>query len=75
MNLPEFIRHRPCLEELEGFRTQKLKDKDWEEEDQILYLKQWMLLKIGKEMPTESKTPRGYKYQRGKTPIPIRKPK
>ena len=68
MNMTEFLRHSPCLEELEGFRDQCRKDDCWTKADQVAYLIRWDLLKKGKEVPASTKLDRAWEYTRGKAP-------
>jgi hypothetical protein len=66
--LTEFLRHSPCLEELEGFRDQSRKDDRWTKADQVAYLMRRDLLERGKEIPTPTKLDRAWEYKRGKAP-------
>lgn len=68
MTFDEFCRTEPCLEELAGFREQRMKDDQWSDEDQVDYLMQEDRLRKGKDIPAKSNFNRAYIYKRGKPP-------
>jgi hypothetical protein len=68
MTLQDLINNHPCIEELEGYRGQGLKDGDWQPEKQELYLRYMDALMSGREIPAPSKLLRNWTYTRGKPP-------
>jgi len=63
MDLDEFFRTRPCLEELTGFRAQAIKDGHWEYDDQAKWLTHQDRLKRGLEMPVPTRLERSWEYR------------
>lgn len=68
MTFAEFCQEVPCLEELEGFRNQRLKDGRWSDEDQKDYLLQKDRVERGIDVPAPSRLFRKYEYRRGRKP-------
>jgi len=66
--LRSFLSEQPCLEELEGFRDQRMLEKLWLDQDQIDYLTYKDRMERGREMPAPTLMPRAYVYKRGRKP-------
>lgn len=66
MTFSEFIQTGPCLEEMDGFRTQRMKEDRWSHEDQRDYLVWEDRLRRGLEVPAPSRLERSWRYKRGK---------
>lgn len=66
MTFSDFIRERPCLDEIAGFKEQRMKDEMWSSQDQIDFLKYEDMLKRGKVMPTHTNDRQNWIYTNGR---------
>lgn len=67
--LSEYLQSGPCLEEMDGFRQQRLKDGNWSGDDQAMWLVWRRKLETGQEVPAPLRMPRAWEYKRGKPAV------